>query len=272
MKDTTVYVSWMKTRLREFGIPIPDITDQAYADDYRYILRYALENERTNTILALAWVHYRMTLEADKVIIRAADVGTRRSYLQHAFSVCRMLIDLHATLSPLEEDRMLASSLCHVLPENFPGEETYRDMTAKCGLDAAIPDTVSLIYRDDDGTDASRTAYYERIRQDKLAVMIKLADRGNLVEQLYSMSNHNAHAYIYETRTFFFPLCIYAKDHYPDIMAPVDIMMEKLSCLLEVGEILLGRFETRETELVDRILSLEEENATLRRMIRTLEM
>ena len=62
-------------------------------------------------------------------------------------------------------------------------------------------------------------------------------------------------------------MCIYGKEHYHELLAPVSVLMEKIRTLIEVAEVLLRKYEVREAELNRDILSLQEENATLRGMI-----
>lgn len=253
-------------------IGIPEVTAPAENADYRCIQDYAEEKQLRNTALALVLVQYLMTRDGDKITVRSNDAATHMAYFRHALSVCRMLIDLHVPVPPEDEDIMLSAALCHVLPENFRFPDIRDALTRQYCLNPAVAEILLLIYRDDDGSDAQRKAYYARVRSNRLAIMIRLADRGNLVEQLYGLSNLSARSYIYETRNYFFPMCIYAKDHYPELIPPVDVMMEKMRCLVEAAEILLGRFESREAELTQQILTMQEENATLKRMIRTLRM
>lgn len=268
--DTVKFRDNVRCDLQRIGIPEAAAPEEL--SDYCYIRSYAEEKQLHNTALALPVVHYLMTRDAQKVTVRSNDAATHMAYFRHALSVCRMLIDLHVPVSTEDEDIMLCAALCHVLPENFRFPDIRDALTRQYLLNPAIAEILLLIYRDDDGSDAQRKAYYARVRSSKLAIMIRLADRGNLVEQLYGLSNLSARSYIYETRNYFFPMCTYAKEHYPELIPPVDVMMEKMRCLVEAAEILLGRFESREAELTQQILTMEEENATLKRMIRTLRM
>lgn len=238
---------------------------------YESIAAYAAERKLTNTAAALSLVYDLLGRAAEHPASRFRNARTHIAYRAHAMAVCHMLIDLHVPVSAEEEDILLASALCHVLPENIQMEDLEKELSLKEHLSADVCRTVRMIFWDNNNSGAEEKAFYDRIRENKLALMIKLADRGNLVEQLYGISNWTARNYIHETRSFFFPMCIYAKEHYPDLQAPVSVLMEKMRCLTEVAEILLSRYERREAELSQEILELQEENATLRSLIRSLK-
>lgn len=267
------FLSRVKTVLERKGLePYANICCDSAAPTsaYYYVARYALENQLFNTAIALPQVRETMLHAANAPGSRFHHAGTHIAYFQHCLAVCHMLIDLHISLDELDEDILLASALCHILPENIHFEDLEMELTENCHLDLEVYKTVLLIFRETDGTDAEQKIFYERVRENKLALLIKLADRGNLVEQLYGVSSWSARSYIHETRTFYFPMCIYAKAHYPELLAPVSVMMEKMRCLIEIAEILLSRYEAREIELSQEILSLQEENATISRMIQQL--
>lgn len=198
---------------------------------------------------------------------RFPDSFTYEGYFAHAVAVCGMLIDLHIPISGKEEDILLASALCHILPENIHFSDLQGELT-EAGLDKAIYQTVICIVRDDNQTTEQQQKFFDTIEHNKLAMLIKLADRGNLVEQLHGISPWTARQYIHETRTFFFPMCIHAKEHYPELLAPISVMMEKMRCLIEVAEILMSRYEAKENDLMLEILALQEENAMLRSILK----
>lgn len=240
-----------------------EMLENINASLYRYVRKYAEENGLHNTKIALP-----MTAEMMSRIHSAKDENV--AALRHCLYVCRMLIDLHIPFTSQEEDVLLASSLCHILPENISFRDMEEELTKSYHLDHEVYETVKLIYHPDDISNEELKQFYDNAKLNKLALLVLLADRGNLVEQLYGIASWNAHRYIYETRTFYLPMCIYAKEHYHELLAPVSILMEKMRNLTETAEILLNRYEARENELVQEILALQEENATLKGIIQKL--
>lgn len=238
---------------------------------YRYVEAHAARNGQKNTLAALPKMWEIMSGAVELPGKRTDIPGNHYAYWRHSVAVCRMLIDLPGRVSHEEADILLASALCHVLPETFRLPDLKGLITGEMGLDERIYDTVMVLYRDDPLSDIQQRLYFERLRENKFALLIKLTDRSNLVEQLYSISGWSARSYIHETRTYFLPLCVYAKGRYHDMLAAVSVLMEKMRNLSEVAEILLSRYELRENALSQEILLLEEDNAGLRRMIQELE-
>lgn len=190
-----------------------------------------------------------------------------QSALLHCLEVCDMLIDLHMTLAPAEEDVLLAAALLHIYPENFPAEDMEKKLGEELGFGPEVCNIVETITPGRDMADEEQQLFYERAQENRLALLVLLADRGNIVQQLHRFSTWNAHRYIDETKACYYPMCIYGKEHYHELLAPISVLMEKMKSLLEVSEILLRRYEVREAELIQDILALREENATIKGII-----
>lgn len=240
-----------------------DLSGFAWAELYRSVQRHASEKSLRNTAIALPLVRKQIFCSGG---MRNSPFAGSETKLQHCLGMCRTLIDLDIPLDAEEEDLLLAAALCHVLPES--NILCHLAPEAGRGLNPEIFRTIALIRRDDSDSDERQRRYIQRVQENKLALLIRLADRGDLVSQLHSFSGWSARRYIYDTRNFYFPMCIYAKEHYPELIAPVSVLMEKMRYLIEVAEILLGRYEARETELMQEIQELQEENATIKGILR----
>lgn len=189
-----------------------------------------------------------------------------RGELLHGFQVARMLADLNLPLENGELDELLTAALLHVLPEVCP-QSASGGLTAPAEFPAGVTELLNLIEPENDPTDEEMQAYYARLQQNRLALLFALADRGNVVQNLYRYSTWNAHRYIDETKTCYYPMCVYGKEHYHELLSPISVLLEKMRSLVEVAEILLTRYEAREAELIHDILALREENATIRGII-----
>ena len=232
-----------------------------WAGVYGYVERYAAEKGLRNTALALPLVRSLVFSTGGLADSFFEDCAAQ---LCHCLEVSRILIDLHAPLPPHDEDVLLAAALCHILPESSRlGTEAGRE------LDPEVPEIWRLIRREDFLDTDKRTLFLRRVQGNRLALLIRAADQGHFVEHLHRFSGWRVHQFIFETRNIYMPMCIYAKEHYPELAAPVSILMDKMRCLVEVSEILLGRYEVRENELTQEIFTLREENARLRELIRT---
>ncbi|MCQ2433022.1 MAG: hypothetical protein MJ175_10515, partial [Clostridia bacterium] len=185
----------------------------------------------------------------------------------HTLSVCEMLIDLHIPLTKEEEDTLLTAVLLHIYPDYFPVDNIREIIVGTYGFAPAVSDIIDCITPPKTMLDEEQDSYYRRIEENKLALLAALADRGDIVSKLHRYSTWNAHRYIEETKVCYYPMCIYGKEHYHALLAPISVLMEKIRSLLEVAEILLRRYEVREAELIQDIQALREENATIKGII-----
>lgn len=239
-----------------------DALNPAWETLYSQVAHHALSHKLRNTALILPLVQ-SMALKTGGM--RNSPFENTAAKLVHCLSMACILIDLQIPLSAHDEDILLSAALCHILPADsalFLMDDI---------LDPVIFQTVAKIRLGVSMSDADIKAYISRVQSDPLALLLRLADRGNLVESLHTFSGWSTRRYIHETRNYYLPMCLYAKQQYPELIVPVSILMEKMRSLLEVGEILLSRYETTETELMQQIQNLREENAMLREYLSKLD-
>lgn len=237
--------------------------DEKLKDLYSGVESYTAERNLTSAARALPWIRDTMLAGGRS---EAAEIRFRGE-LTHCLEVCAMLMNLHLSIPQEEEDVLLAAVLLHIYPENFAAEELEEKVVKTLGLPRAVFEIVDTIIPERNLSDAEQQTFYERIQRNKLALLAALADRGNVVQQLHRYSTWNAHRYIDETQACYYPMCIYGKEHYHELLAPISVLMEKMRSLIEVAEVLLRRYEVREAELIRDILALREENATIKGII-----
>ena len=169
----------------------------------------------------------------------------RLPYVVHVLKVCNTLMNLKLPLNEHELDILYASALLHDIIEDCKdklpkgGIELVKDN----GLDTEILEIIQLLSKRSGATEDELLEYFNAIKYNKLAVLIKLADRGHNVETLSSMKLEKIHKYTKETRDYIYPLCSYAKRHYPEITNGVTILKSKIVSLTEETETLLSMFE-----------------------------
>ena len=238
-------------------------SEELYAFIEEYTNAYGMRNT-ANALILVQDSLYNAAEDFERNDDRLAYI----SKYKHALAVCEMLIDLHLPVPHEEEDIVLAAALCHVLTELGSFLE-YSDLLMKQYLlDKSVRELVDKIREHPDMSDAEKNKFYDSIQKDRPALLVKLADRGCHVEQLYRLPIWRARAYVQETRYYYFPMCIYAKENDAQIHGVISILMEKMRSLIEVTDILSGRFQEREMTLTNEILTLQEENARIRTMIK----
>lgn len=239
-----------------------------YSYLYVFIQDYASNHELFNTSLALPIVRSLLSGTYRGYKTRRDGTKLKRPYMYHILSVTRMLINLNLPLTHDEEDILLASALCHDLKTNVSLPLKGQEMHDKYLLDQRIVDIMMLIYTGDCISEDDFSRVFKAVRQNRLALMIRLADRGNIVEELYNFSLWRMQEYIHETRTYYLPMAIYAREFYPEFDPAVGILQSKMHDLIASTDIFITRYHNRQKELSEKILLLEEENARMRSVLR----
>lgn len=229
--------------------------DQLYYEIYEYAKARRLKN----TLIALP-----VAREVLRGVTRTSydfnrDGTLDLTYYEHCFATARLLISLNLDLTRDEEDKLIAATLCHDMSHIIKE------------LDVSIYDIIDFLGKQAPTRDDSKQEYYDAIQTSKLPLLLALADRGNLMEHLYQVSPSEATLYVHDTRKYFLPMCIYGKEHFPNLQPAIQILMEKLRCLSDVTDIITTRYEKQENAYNNEIISLMEENARMRVMIARLK-
>ena len=101
--------------------------------------------------------------------------------------------------------------------------------------------------------------YFNTIKKNKLATLIKLADRSHNVEDLYVMKPEKLHKYVKETRTWIYPLTTYGKANYPELSNGFTILKAKIVSLTECTETIIDIYEQIIQKKDDEISKLKSE-------------
>ena len=248
----------------------PDVL--AYnTDDFRmvqslfeYVEFIAVMRRYRNTLLALYLARGLHDGSYRKSKVIRDGVPRRMPYLVHPLKVCRLLINIWTPLSKEQTDILLAAALCHDMLEDLDFPLGGRELSELYGLDPRVCETVKKVTKRKDFTREEELAHFHIIESDPLALLIKLSDRGNNVEDLYNMSHAKVQEYVGETRDLILPMCAFARRHYPELVPAVEILQEKITTLTIAAEALSNRYDSREQELRHRLDVLREENARLR--------
>ena len=237
---------------------------------YEYVEFYAVERQLRNTVIALHLARGLHDGAYRKSSVKRDGENYRLPYLIHPLLVTRMLIDIQVPLPRREEDILLAASLCHDMIEDIPFPRHGSELTEDYRLDPEVYEIVKLLSKRKDFTEAEERAFFHEIERSRPALLIKLSDRGNNVEDLYNMSFQKIHEYVEETEKYILPMCDYAREHYRELIPSVEILRDKIVCLTETAEILADRYHEREQALRKQAEKLREENLCLRETWRAL--
>lgn len=215
-----------------------------YNKTYLFIQGYATGRGLKNTLKALPLARKIHNGQYRKGLVEINGKQVKLPYLLHCLKVCSTLISLNLPLTDEELDILYTCALLHDTLEDgedfFPkgGLEYEQDY----GFPPEVTETIKLLSKHAGADEYELNAYFNAIKRNKLALLIKLADRSHNVEDLYNMKNISK--YIKETRDYFISkggICSYAKANYPEITNGVTILKSKILSLTEATEVVMMR-------------------------------
>lgn len=264
--ENTAFLERLQAAKREIGEEVFSYAKEEFwmiERPYRYVEYYAMENQLFNTALALPLARGLHNGIYRKAKVFRNNEVYRLPYVIHCILVCRMLIDSKIPMDDEKKDILFAAALCHDMIEDIDFEQEGRELYTKYHLDREVYEVVKCVSKPKHMTEADHVAYFDRITKNPLGLLVKLSDRGNNVEDLYNMSVRKTHEYVSETRTYFFPMCEYAKKHNPELSTVIEILEDKIRSFSGVAEILVSRYEEMDQSLRETIRKLKEENEQL---------
>lgn len=243
-----------------------------YNESYIYIKGHAgaLKLSQTLKALPLARQIHNGQYRKGTVIVDGKEV--KLPYVLHVLKVCSTLISLgfNEKDNDLDVDILYAAALCHDMLEDrkdlFPkgGIELY----TKYNFDKRIYEIVRLLSKQSGANEYELNEYFNNIKYNKYALLVKLADRSHNVETLSCMEINKIHKYVDETRRWIYPLCTYAKDNYPELSNGITILKAKIVSLTEETELLVNKF-TEKLDEKDQII--KELNEKIKQMEKEIE-
>lgn len=197
---------------------------------YISIKATAIAREMKNTCIALS------------VANRHHDGQFRKGgepYIIHPLTVCKHLINLG-----IYDDHICAASLLHDVKEDndLTDEQTHNLFENEYQLDKEVADIVIILSKDKNykKTDPDENLYYERIKKDKRALIIKISDRANNLSTIDAFTKEKMIKYVDETKRLVYDICKYGKSYYPEFSNAITIMKYQIQSICETIEAQLG--------------------------------
>jgi GTP pyrophosphokinase len=215
------------------------------------ITNFAKENNLNNTLKALgvAAKHHRNQFRKGPQIIDGKECEVH--YLYHCLQVCNLLIKHDIPFSKKELDVLYASALLHDVLEDcdWAFQKGGIELISRDRLDAKVYKTVKTLTKPKEKE--LLFDYFENIKLNKLALLIKISDRYNNVSDLYNMHNEKLKEYIEETRDYVIPLFNVGKNKYPELTNVLDIYKDQIVTLINTAE----KFAIKEELQKENIMS-----------------
>lgn len=201
-------------------------------------------------------------------------ISVHLPYILHCLKVCSTLISLNIPLEDKELDILICVALLHDAIEDAEDgffKNDGHELVSDYGFPEEVYKTIRLLSKRSGATEAELNAYFNEIKKDKIALLVKMADRSHNVEDLYNMvdvaGNKNLarlEKYVLETRRWIYPLSSYAKANYPELSNGVTILKAKIVSLTEATETIVELYEEelkkKDAEIEALKKQLEEKN------------
>jgi GTP pyrophosphokinase len=202
-----------------------------YISAYMFIKGYAVAKELNQTLIALA-------------VARHFHDGQYRKggdpYICHPLKVCSTLISCG-----VDDDIILASALCHDVLEDCQDKLPFggNELVTEYGLSQEVINVVSLLSKDSGLDDYALSVYFDKIKKDPRALLVKLSDRLHNSATLYSFTLPKMKKYIRETSMFLIPMASYGKRFYPQYTNALSILKNNIYSLNHSMGIMLNMME-----------------------------
>ncbi len=230
-----------------------------YNKSYLFIKGYATGRSLKYTLKALPLARKIHNGQYRKGLIEINGKKFQLPYLLHCLKVCSTLISLSLPLNDEELDLLLCESILHDSIEDNDGFFTNggHELITVYNFPEEVFETIKLLSKYSGADEFELSEYFNKIKKDKFALLIKLADRSHNVEDLYNMKVEKLHKYVKETRNYIYPLCTYAKANYPELSNGITILKSKIVSLTELTETIVDLYENKIKEKDEKISKLE---------------
>lgn len=242
--------------------------EHLYNKTYIFIKGYAHGRSFKYTLKALPLARKAHNGQYRKGLVEVDGQMVNLPYILHPLKVCSTLISLSLPLPDEELDLLYACAICHDILEDaeemFPQEG--RELITEYGFPEEFYLVLKLLSKHSGSTPYEINEYFNHIKKNKIALLIKMADRSHNVEDLYNMKNIDK--YIKETKDYFLSknsIAAYGKANYPEISNGITILKSKILSLTEATEVMMHREQAALKEK-------DEEIALLKEKVQQLEM
>jgi GTP pyrophosphokinase len=171
-------------------------------------------------------------LNANKILAEGQTrKGSGEPYMYHGVRLAAHLSALGYT-----DDILLAAAILHDTAEDGP-TGTLDLLRSRFDIAPEVIRIVALL----DKNGLTTKAYYERLRSDWRALLIKISDRCHNISTMGgAFSEDKMREYIKETQNYVIPLCKCGKDYYPDHSNAIYAMKYHIESICATIEAILG--------------------------------
>ena len=221
--------------------------ESKYIKTYLFIKGYAVAKNFQQTIIALSLAK------------RLHEGQYRRGgdpYITHPLKVCNTLISCG-----IEDDTILAAALLHDVLEDCQDKlkDNGEEFVTEYGLSPEVLEIITILTKESGISEEELQIYFDGIKNNGKALLIKLSDRLHNSSTLYSFPYEKLVKYIDETDKFIIPIADYGNDYYPEYTNAINLLKSNIFSLNRSMRIMLEKSESEIKSLKDEIAGLKEE-------------
>lgn len=233
-----------------------------YIKPYLFIKGMAVEGNYVNTLKALPLARKFHDGQYRKGLAKVNGKMVSLPYVLHVLKVCSTLVNLKQQL-PMTHDELDILYTCALLHDSIEDADQYFpkggiELVTDYGFPEEVFEIVSMLSKYSGADEFELSNYFNKIKKNKIALLIKMSDRSHNVEDLYNMKIEKLHKYVTETRQYIYPLSSYAKQNYPELSNGVTLLKSKIVSLTESTETIVDLYEEKLKEKDEEIKALKE--------------
>lgn len=236
----------MSTNLRPIVESYNVDEEYLYLKPYLFIKGYATGRKFENTLRALPLARKLHNGQYRKGLVEVNGEMVKVPYVLHPLKVCSTLMALDLQMSDEDLDILYTCALLHDVFEDTKGvfSEHGAEFCTVYHFPERVKDVILMLSKHPGSTEEELNIYFNSIKTDPIALLIKLADRSHNSEDLYNMKN--IPKYIAETNTYFLnprnSLCTYGKQNYPLLSNGITILKSKIQSLVDSTVAMMSKY------------------------------
>ena len=231
---------------RVLGITTDDLLDETVEDGQFWELSDRVFSEKNMYSKMRTFAQAEGLKQVFKALpyMREAHFGQTRypvrgSSVRVPYIIHPLLMACQAHALGIRDDTVLTVILLHdvcedcgILPEDLPFSEEVRTAVALLTKDKKRFSEL--------GKEKALKEYYEKIRTNKTAMIVKCIDRcNNISDMALCFSPEKMRRYILETEEYIIPILDYIKEHYMEYNSAVYLLKYQMRSMMETQKVML---------------------------------
>lgn len=197
--------------------------EESYDKTFYFIKGFAVGKSMSNTLKALP-----LAKEYYKDLTRKSG----DSFIIHPLRVCSYLISLK-----IDDDIICAAALLHEIIKKCHLPFNGIEIVTKYHIDNSVLELIRLVSNSEN---YPLDLYYDSLKQNPKAMLLKLSNRAHTCTTLIDFSTDEFKSYVEECEKYIYPLCEYGINHYPKYAYSIQVMHYHISSLCNIVKSLRG--------------------------------